>query len=206
MKTEFFDIGVEKMEPWIMIASAAKSKRHLDPRWDDVGWVEPVLGPVKLTLMDEGDFWPDIIGCGSMPGFYVSARVKQSFDAEGIDYGKCVATQIVGDLPPLLVDVPPPDYYWMGLRLGAKRDMVRSGYSNVRTSPRGIVYGDDPQRVVLVDGSWDGSALFVTEHPVSHIFCTRRIIDLATRYGWTNFKFVPIEHIYDRPFHPGIPY
>lgn len=207
MKSEFFLMQEQEMAPWIMVARAKRKRQHPDPPIDPLGWTEP-RGPIELTLMDTGDFWPDIIGCGSvLDGLYVSEGVKRVWDDERIDYGKCFPATIVGDLPPALKDVPPPTYYWMETHVGVKIDMIKSGYKKIRTSRKtGRVYGDDPEKIVFVEGSWDGSDLFVAWQPPTQVFCTRRMIDLATKYRWTNFQFVPIEHAYDRPFHPGVPY
>jgi len=207
MTSEFFEFDENKMEPWIMDTNAASSTEHHEAG-SDVGWTEPLRGPIELTLMDEGDVWPDIMGCGAdIKGLYVSERVKRIFDEERIDYGRCLSTKIIGELPPALVNVPPPNYYWMALHVGAQRDMIRSGFTMTKKSPKvGIVYGGDPHRMVFVDGTWDGSPLFSITREPRWKFCTRRIIDLASKHKWTNFKFVPIEHIYDEPPHPGVPY
>jgi len=214
MKEKFFVVDYDKNRPWIMATYAKKKRTHDDPGFKS--WEEP-LGPILLRLYDEGDFWPDHIGGGfTMPGFYVSERVKKSLDKEGVKYDKAFPASVwMHELPPALKNVPPPKYYWLYPLTGVEIDLTASGFVNIRRSPTtGLLYGDLPDRldpcslkeVAFVDGSWTGADLFVSSRSPSRIFCTRRIIDLASKHRWTNFKFVPIEHVYDRPFHPGIPY
>ena len=64
MNKEFFLMDEKEMAPWIMVAKAKRKRQHTDPPIDPLGWTEP-RGPIELTLLDEGEFWPDISGCGS---------------------------------------------------------------------------------------------------------------------------------------------
>lgn len=208
MNRQFFVMKYKQDEPWISNARPSKFEEIVDPEFGAV-WQKP-LGPLDLDMYDEGDFWPDIMGCGGgVHGPYVSELVKRALETEGIDYGKAYPATVVGDVPPALRAQIPPTYFWLGAHVGAAIDYDKSGYRiKGRSKTTGITYLDplvEPKQIMFVEGSWDGSDLFVASPPMV-FFCTRRLIELASKYRWTNFRFVPIEHYHDEPPHPGVPY
>ncbi|MBK9258905.1 MAG: hypothetical protein IPM54_03630 [Polyangiaceae bacterium] len=207
MTTEFFVVRIMVNSPWITSTRAAMVHVHEDPEFK-TKWTEP-LSPIDIDIDDEtADTWPDVLGCGGkILGRYVSEHVLRDWDGAGIAYGKVWPAQVAKVVPGKLKNVPPPNYYWISGHIGAAIDFERSGYRVIgRSSHTGKTYVDhrvSAHRIVFVEGSWDGSDLFITDFPPTQFYCTRKVVELAAKMHRTNFRFVPIEEA-GNASHPGI--
>ena len=59
-----------------------------------------------------------------------------------------------------------------------------------------------PDWLIPLDGTWDGSDIFYG-NPYGGPFCTERIIHLARKHRWTNFRFYPVAADHDLPIGEG---
>jgi hypothetical protein len=145
---------------------------------------------------ENGTFWPDAIGCSAgFLGLYVSARVKIGLDDEQVKYGRAFPAQVMTPFPKKIREHPPTYYHLTGV-LGVQVDFEASGYSvrsicdqckHVEKRP-----GTPSLKFQFVDGTWTGSDIFYTDLSRAAMFCTGRILELARKYKWTNFQFIPI--------------
>ena len=47
---------------------------------------------------------------------------------------------------------------------------------------------------VFRSGTWNGSNLFTTDISEAEFFCTEKIVECASKYRLTNFRFIPVEN------------
>ena len=183
--------------------------------------VQPLLahGDIQVALEPrKGNFWADVLGCGSYSFFIVSERVLQVWEAEGIGSFPHHRVHILPPYPKKFGDLPPPAYCWLdGARMrGALLDFDASGFVGVRFCPQcgnrtddiGATY--DRQRsarcpYAFVEGSWTGAHLFTTDLSPTKFFCTEDVLRSAARHRFTNFRFVPVADG-SAPGHKGVSY
>ena len=143
--------------------------------------------------------WPDLLGSGSNgPNFFVSAKVVDSLNQEGIPFFRLTEIPIVEIDSKGLREVQPPKYYVLevepGLHLNYEASMVpldEHGVPNfaLRPSHFGV------WNIGSLE-TWNGSDLFTWEgfpaKILSNLLCTERLIEVAKKYKWTNVKFDPV--------------
>jgi hypothetical protein len=157
----------------------------------------------------KGTFWPDAIGCGSgFMGLYVSTGVKRVLDEERIRYGRGFPAQVQTPYPKKLLSQAPTYHYLTG-EAGAKLNFEACGFG-IRSicSMCGFVSttaDSEPSKFEFIEDTWNGSDLFFTDYSHAIMFCTKRILELARKHKWTNFRFVPLADAFDFG-HKGIAY
>lgn len=165
--------------------------------------IQRPMGDIAVELeQGRGTRWPDILGCGSWPVFIVSRRVLDDWQTDGVGTFPSNRVIIMGSLPPKLVNVPRPDYFWLdGTKMqGGKLDFEESGFVDVRFCPECGTRLDDisatsaRQRtgefpMKIVPGTWTGSNVFTTDLSPAAFFCTDKVFKSANRRKHLNFRF-----------------
>jgi hypothetical protein len=136
--------------------------------------------------------------------FIVTKRVLDDWRDDGIGEFPISPLEILPPLPPLLMNLPMPEYFWLdGEQMpGARLDFEASGFVGTRFCPAcgtrlsdiGATY--DRQHsgtwpMALVEGSWSGANVFTTDLSPAAFFCTEKVLDCARKHRHTNFRFVP---------------
>ena len=173
-------------------------------------WIEPA-DTIDIEIdptLPGGRVWPDVLGIGSgYFGLYVSEAIKNDWDEEGIDYGRCFPA-VVKKYPRRLKE-PPPTYYAVLAHSGAVIDPEASEWIVKRYCEKCHLHSLDAKsnlnKYVFVPGSWDGSDLFHPFGEPHRFFCTQRVVDIASDRRRTNFRFIDIEEDYETAY-AGIPY
>ena len=143
--------------------------------------------------------WPDFLGSGGgTPNLFVSNKVVDSLDREGIPYSRLSEIPISKIDAKDLIDQEPPKYYVLevepGLHLNYEASLVpvdEHGAPQFRLRPSHFGVWNIGRLE-----TWNGSDLFAWKgFPVkilSNLLCTDRIIEIAKKYKWTNVKFDPV--------------
>jgi hypothetical protein len=164
-------------------------------------------GKIEVTLdRHKGTVWPDVLGCGAYPLFIVSGRVLQAWEAELSFAPETYEVKVVGKLPKKLGSSRPPDYHYVNGKTleGVKMDFAASGYVDIEICPEcgtlsyNIGATDKKQNRnkyphVFLKDSWAGKDLFTPEHWPYVFFCTEKLLQCATKFKLTNFRFTPTE-------------
>lgn len=157
------------------------------------------------VILEGGPGFPDMLGCGPYPFLIVSESVLETFKEEEIlCFEKYPVLGVELDLEGSSRDKP-QRYFRLEVSGKCEIDLKASGVELVDfelechhlvTSPSMM------PRFVIRDGSWDGQDLF--RDPVLFprvIFCTNRVLEIASRHQFTNFRFDPIQG----PFNSALP-
>ena len=143
--------------------------------------------------------WPDFLGCGGGgPSFFVSMRVVDSLNREGIPYFRLTEMPIIEIDSKGLKEQEPPKYYLLevesGLHLNYEASLVpldEHGAPQFRLRPSHFGVWN----IGRLD-TWNGTDLFTWEgfpaKILSRLLCTERMIAIAKKYKWTNVKFEPV--------------
>lgn len=152
-----------------------------------------------------GDYWGDIIGAGPFgPGFMLSERVIQGLreiGARGFDVYPVIIDSVQSEK---LMRLPMPQYFYLNITGTIKIDWRASGLNE----PCGLCGAPlkpqikTPDWLIPVENGWDGSDIF-DGNPYGGPFCTERIIHLARKHRWTNFRFYPVAADHDLPIGEG---
>lgn len=161
------------------------------------------------ALLEEGraQYWPDLLGCGSLLLFVASRRFVDALQEEGIQVALGGRVLIEGPLPGSLSLMEAPTYYWIDgdKHCAAAIDYDASGYVDVarcegcgrlsydipRTNAR--LHGDPPAPVVFDYNERSSLDLFTTDMNPLSFFCTERVFQCAKRHRLTNVAFRPVE-------------
>jgi hypothetical protein len=155
---------------------------------------------------EKGTKWPDVLGCGHWPLLIVSAQVVSAWELEGAGCFPHKKVEFLDPLPRKLVGTTPPPYYWIdGAKLrGALIDFDASGFVGVafcrecgtRSHNISATFKRQHSSVwpfVFRPSTWTGSNLFTTDISAAKFFCTDKLVEIATKYRFTNFRFIPVE-------------
>lgn len=155
------------------------------------------------VVVEGGNRYPDILGCGAYPFLIVSESVVNAWHDAGI---LCFQYYIVNvaqvrSKSKQLNEMIPPHYYRIEIDGRCEIDLGASGLEVVRYAPECEYLATNPSLATgfqMVAGSWDGSPLFRDPlHYPRVSFCTQLVLDLARTYRFTNFRFEPMEGPYD---------
>jgi hypothetical protein len=175
---------------------------------------------LEVQLMEnKGSKWPDALGCGAFPLWFVSNRFVDSWSKEGLGELSLKPVIISGEIPQRLATVPQLDYFCIdGSRTrGADLDAAASGYVDLHRCSAcwGFLYDVKATRqkqqlesspFAFNSASWHGANLFTTELTRDfYFFCTEEVVRLARNYKLTNLRFVATEN-QNQPGQEGIDY
>jgi hypothetical protein len=149
-----------------------------------------------------GSQWPDWLGGGGgPPPFFVSERVVDGLDEEGIAVRRAVEFPIAEILSPVLKQIPPPRYFVLEADFGI--DLVevlvdvpigRVEPGDIKGHPAGGTVVQTQRRLFPEYFSWNGAPLFAGRRPPAQsqdrlqLFCDHRVTFLAMKKSWTNFE------------------
>lgn len=157
------------------------------------------VNPISPGMMiDRGGWeWSDFILNGnSPPYFFVSQRIVDSLEREGIPIYRKTLMPIAGIESKKLKELEPPSYYVLEGIPAASLDFSAMGVAvDERGQPRWTSLQLKARPPFVFDGlSWDGLDLFSLRNLGSTIglYCTERIVDLAEKEKWTNCDFKPV--------------
>lgn len=154
----------------------------------------------------KGSYWPDILGSGDEQLFIISDRVLSAWREELRGEIHTNPLRLLPPFPRRIEHTVPPPYHWLAHErmVGARIDFARSGIVPRGTCPEcGRLMIDweateenEEKRGYfphLVEGSWTGADLFVTDYSPYMVYCTQRVLDSIERHQFTNFCYKPIE-------------
>ena len=158
----------------------------------------PPPGIVVSNGRGKATKWPDILGNGGgLPGMFLSQKVVDSLDREGIPIFRLTEMPIAEIDGTGLKNIDPPKYYVLEVDPGIQLNYVASQipldeHGNPQHRLRPSHFGVwDIGRLE----TWNGADLFSMEgFPSlirSRLLCTDRIVELAKRDKWTNVGFEP---------------
>ncbi len=144
-----------------------------------------------------GTEWSDLVlCCNSPPSFFVSRRLIDSLEGEGIPIYRKTEMPIAKIKSKRLKELEPPTYYVAEAIPGLAVDWAAMG---IKSDLDGRPLLTDVQRmnlpsVIFDESSWNGLDLFSLFNRGSTVslYCTERVKQLASNQKWTNVKFVPI--------------
>jgi hypothetical protein len=152
------------------------------------------------VLLEGGNKFPDVLGCGAYPFLILSNKVIDALRQANIS---CFHTYKVGikeiksRSKKLFLEIP-PQYYRVEVDGVCQIDLEKSGIKVISYCPE--CHNKDvrpylPEGYKMVPGSWDGSDLFRDSILFPRVnFCTKRFMDLAHQYKFTNFRFEYMEN------------
>ncbi|KAA3610781.1 MAG: hypothetical protein DWQ01_07670 [Planctomycetota bacterium] len=164
-------------------------------------------GDLQVLLeIKKVELWPDVLGCGAWSVLIVSGRVLEVWESHDVIVSSAGKVQIVPPYPANLAVDEAPAYFWINGEslLDARLNFDASGFVGVEFCPEcrtrsddiGATYDKQHSAVwpyVIVEETWGGRDLFTTDLSPSWYFCTRKLIDLASKYKLTNFRFAPAD-------------
>lgn len=161
--------------------------------------------------LEGGSAYPDVLGCGSYPLLVVSERVISAWSNAGVQsfqmYPVTIAS-ITSDVGQLSTSSA-PKYYGVEVTGNCMIDLAASGVVIERVCEK---CGEATRKPMtghgfkMVKGSWDGSDLFRDSRYFPRVlFCTEKVLNVASARSLTNFRFEPMEEPSDA-FSPGIAY
>jgi hypothetical protein len=150
-------------------------------------------------LLEGGGKYPDVLGCGAYPFLILSDKVIDAVREANIT---CFHTYKVGikELKSRSKNIyleTPPQYYRVEIDGACQVDLEKSGIKVISYCPECHYLNTRPfvpEGYKMVSGSWDGSDLF--RDPVLYprvSFCTKKLMDIAHHYKFTNFRFEYME-------------
>jgi hypothetical protein len=207
--TEFFSVSHNGFEnrgfPWARsIISGLKDR----PTCSTCGVISDYPSGDLLVRLEKkkARFWPDALGCGAWPVFIVSARVLEVWESNGVEVPSVGRVYIAPPAAPGLVLEDAPAYHWIDgeALLDTKLDFDASGFVGVEFCPECGRRTDDVRATydrrrsavwpyAIREETWGRRALFTTDLSPAAFFCTRKLVDLASEFKLTNFRFVPTE-------------
>jgi hypothetical protein len=107
-----------------------------------------------------------------------------------------------------LASLPIPKYFYLAIKGTMRIDWERSGLHEPCSVCGAPVKAQikSPDRIYLVEDTWDGSDLF-RGRPYGGPYCTLRVLLLAREERWTNFRFYPIDESHEvQVYSEGIDY
>lgn len=155
------------------------------------------------VIVEGGNKYPDILGCGAYPFLIVSESVINAWQDAGITnfHSYLVRVDEVRSKSKKLQELKPPHYFRIEIDGKCKIDLAASGLEVVHFAPECEYLVTRPSTISefqMEQGTWDGSPLFRDQLHYPRIsFCTQLVLDIARKYQFTNFRFEPMEGPYD---------
>jgi hypothetical protein len=176
----------------------------------ECGTVEEYPSGAFDVVVEGGTKYPDILGCGAYPFLIVSEAVITAWHAANITCFHSYPVGIAEVKAKKLREVVPPLYFRVEIDGTCQIDLSASGVKLVSICPQCGHIIEDPSSYEhgyqMVPGSWDGCALF--RDPIVYprvSFCTGEVLRIAGQHRFSNFRFEPMEELYD-PASKGIQY
>ncbi len=149
-------------------------------------------------VVDEGTYWPDVLGAASSPIHAVSARVVRALEDEAASGFEVCPMHLAEVRGRRLAHLPEPEYFYLNVTGAVDIDLAAGGIGDVPACPecfQQIPEGHKPaHRHVPIAGTWDGADFVRTRNlPNLLTFCTRRIVELARRDRWSNLRIDPMD-------------
>lgn len=155
------------------------------------------------VVVEGGNRYPDVLGCGAYPFLIVSQSVVNAWRGAGITsfHSYQVHVDEVRSRSKLLHETEPPLYHRIEIDGRCEIDFAASGLEIVRFSPECQHLVTKPSMSSgfrMVSGSWDANPLFRDQlHYPRVSFCTQLVLDLARSNRFTNFRFEAMQGPYD---------
>jgi hypothetical protein len=196
IQPQFFFVDHLGYCPW------GKSARA--PEWRLLGHCRKCSRPIHGEIEGEAyveiegrSRWADAMGtAGGTPDLLVSERVVTALKGAGITCARAWPVVIERVWGPLK-HKPGPAYSHLSVPGRMNIDLVASGVTGSLPCPeclRPTIETDNPRRYVPVASSWDGADLFrMRNWEIGRLCCTRKVLDLARKERWTNFRFIPMD-------------
>ncbi len=165
-----------------------------------IEWECPECGRVRSypsgsfdVVVEGGNTYPDVLGCGAYPFLIVSESVIRAWDLERATSFHTYAVSVADVQSESLKDLPPPKYFRVEIDGRCRVDLEATGIkveqvcSMCKAMKRPLNY---IRKFHLLSGSWDGSSLFRDADFFPRVnFCTEQIRKLTAKYELTNFRF-----------------
>jgi hypothetical protein len=157
------------------------------------------------VLLEGGSKFPDILGCGAYPFLILSDRVINALIEANISSFhtyKVGIRDLKSKSKRIYMEIP-PSYNRVEIDGVCQIDLEKSGIEIISYCPECHHMDTRPfveEGFKIVPGSWNGSDLF--RDPVLYPrvnFCTKKLIDMAHQYKFTNFRFEYMERKKDSP-------
>ncbi len=167
-------------------------------------------GAFNVTL-EGGTRYPDLLGCGAYPFLIVSQAILDAWQEAKITSFHTYPVGVTEVKSRRLQSTKPPNYFRVEIDGRCKIDLEASHISIERIClgcGRVIEKPTYPflHTYQMMPGSWDGSPVFRDYELYPHVnFCTKLVVDLASRHRLTNFRFEPMDAVPD-PAGKGIDY
>ncbi len=147
--------------------------------------------------------WGDFVWGAGFP-LLVSTRFKNLYDSEGLsgiqEFSTPVEVVRMGTLKTGFFLVPPPTYHLVYIPWGgANQDDAASGLTHERPERIKCSYcrsgfsWRSQERVVIEEGSWDGSDIFKPRNSPVNYLISERLKQLIDAYRLTNIWCIPAE-------------
>jgi hypothetical protein len=150
-----------------------------------------------LHIDPGGKVWADVLGCGGgPPSFFVSERIINNLQAEGIPILRATEMPIAKNLSKALKDVPSPKYYVLEAAPGIRLAYEAMGIELDSTGKPILVQGAKFPEAIYDLATWNGADLMgklAVYDSTTSLLCTERVKELAERNGWTNIEFKPVK-------------
>lgn len=189
----------------------------IQPNPRDLGELCPVCGKGRwfpssyprlplLATVEGGSKYPDVLGCGSYPLLLLSSRVMESWSLHDIKGYKHYPLATIAEPNSKICLATAPTYHHVEVTGRCQFDLTAMGLRLIFTCPKcGYVdykrdkssfEADDPfedfMEYRFLEETWDQADVFTTEIFPHLTFCTSRIVELAKKYGYSNFRFCPL--------------
>jgi len=145
------------------------------------------------VILQGGEAYPDILGCGAFPFLILSENAVQVLRDSGIMsfHTFHVGTRVVKTRA--LLGKDPPAYHRIEIDGSCKIDIEASGAKIAKYCKKCHQIETDPMVLPfhkIISGSWDGSPLFRDKilYPCVTL-CTQDLVDVVKKKGLTNFSF-----------------
>ena len=145
------------------------------------------------VILEGGNKYPDILGCGAFPFLIVSEKTIRGWNEAGVC---CFHTHDVGIAEvksSRLEKLVAPQYFRVEIDGSCQIDIEASGAKIVKFCPECFHLVTRPtvlKNYHIAQNSWDGSALF--RDPIYYPrvnFCTKTVVEISTQKRLTNFQF-----------------
>lgn len=161
----------------------------------------PRVGVASCDI-ERGAAWTDAIGNPNWSLILFSERVLSGLTDIGASGISPLEVRIREVRSETLRALSAPSYYYFNVAGRIDVDLEASGLGGVERCPVcfRVLAGRHPQarRFVPRHETWDGADVFsIRNSPNSMLFCTRRVLELARRDRWTNFRFEPMDVVRD---------
>jgi len=162
------------------------------------------LPPFRIKLSSaKPEKWGDFVWGAGFP-LLVSARFKDLYESEGLsgirEFSTPVEVVRMGTLKTGLFPTLPPVYHLVQIPWGgANQDDMASGLTHERPEEircsycRTGVSWRSQERVVIEEGSWDGSDIFKPRNAPVHYLISERLKQLINLHRLTNIWCIPAD-------------